>query len=97
MIANLFERQTIGNKARRTGMTQRMRSAMGNMDAERDEPAVDDIVDGARRDRAPGRLQPDKDFLTRRLRANRIDIARQRFGNGGQKRINLRLPSLQTK
>jgi len=31
MIANLFERQTIGNKARRTGMTQRMRSAMGNM------------------------------------------------------------------
>ena len=97
MVADLFERQAIGNKPGSTGVTQRVRPSMGDVDSKRNELAVDDIVNGARRDRTPRRLQPDKYFRTWSMRANGVDVTRQRFGYGGQKRVDLRLSPLQTK
>ena len=89
MVTDLLECQAIGKEPCGTGMTQRVRSAVGSLDAKRKKPAAGNVVEAARRHRKSWPLQPYKYLLIRRLRANRIDIACQRFSNGREKRIDL--------
>jgi len=46
MVANLLERQAIGDQARRAGVSQRVRALVGCLDLESGKSSVDDMVDG---------------------------------------------------
>ena len=46
MVANLFERQAVGDQTRCAGVSQRMRTLVRSLDAEGDKSSVDDMVYG---------------------------------------------------
>ena len=62
VIADLLEGQAFGEQMDGAGVTQRMPSAMGRLNAERDEPAIGDVKDAARLQWPKRRLDAEKHF-----------------------------------
>src|ERR1700691_1708513 len=90
VVADLLEGKAISKKPRCAGMPQRMRSRVSGLDAKCDKLAIGNVVETAGFYRAPRCLESYENFRMRHWRADRIDVAGQRLGNGREERIDLR-------
>ncbi|MCP1975594.1 hypothetical protein AB7M56_000139 [Bradyrhizobium elkanii] len=97
VVADLLEGQAIGNQTRRAGVTQRMRAAVGDLNAEAQQSVTNDAIDCTGRQWSPGRLQADEDLLVPCIGADSIDVSGERFSDRPDQRVCLQPSTLQAK
>ena|SRR5262245_11447788 len=89
VIADLFQRQPFGEQLGGAGVTKRMWPVMFEWNAKRSQPVGDQPPNYSSTDRSYGRLQRDKKFAIRTLRAHLFQVAKDSFSDRMRERIGL--------
>jgi hypothetical protein len=96
MIADLLNTQALGNEPRCTSVSQCVRSAVLRLDVQDPESVSYESGHRSGGQRTVRREESEKDLRMIRLGAHGIDVACDGFSYRLQKRIHLRLSSLQS-
>lgn len=96
VVADLFERQSVGEQLRCARVAQRVRPEVSGLYPKGAQPPGDDVVDGWSLNGGSRRLGPDKDLSMRHIRPNVIDVSPKCFRHGRYERINLGLATLES-